>query len=84
MDKTQEEEIQSEPEHYEKHWEELKKEAKERYGSTDAEQLKLSREYLQALVYDRSFRGDADKVKRHIYNFKDISKVLVEDCRLND
>ena len=33
---------------------------------------------------DRSFRNDADKVERYIYDFRDISKVLVEDCRLND
>ena len=84
VDKTQQEEIQSEPERYVKHWEDLQKEAKERYGSTDAEQLKLSKEYLQALVVDRSFRIDADKVEHYIYDFRDISKVLVEDCRLND
>ena len=51
--------------------------------SKDTEQAKRSVAYLKALVDDSTFRENADMVERYIYDFRDISKVLVEDCRLN-
>ena len=75
--------IESEAERQGKHWKDLKEEARERYMSMDTEQAKRSVAYLKALVHDSTFRENADMVERYIYNFRDISKVLVEDCRLN-
>ena len=77
------EEIEPEVEHYGKHWKHLKEKDRERYMSMDTEEVKRSVAYLKALVNGSTFPETADMVKQYIYDFRDISKLVMEDCQLN-